>query len=217
MTSIRLLIVDNHTLFRQGLVSLLQSEPGYEVIGEASSGDEALQVVPELDPDVVLMDVKMPGIGGVEATRRLTEANPQARILMLTVSEEEESLFAAIQAGARGYILKSADAGELLDAIKRVHAGEAMLSPIMTLRLLQVLQSGGIPAPLSELPLTSREQDVFQLLAQGASNRQIAETLTITENTVKTHVRNILEKLELHSRSEVAAYARRLSSTPWSP
>jgi len=126
-------------------------------------------------------------------------------------------LFAAIQAGARGYILKNADAAELLEAIQRVHSGEAMLSPVMTLRLLQVLQSGGIPAPLAELPLTSREQDVFQLLAQGASNRQIAETLTITENTVKTHVRNVLEKLELHSRSEVAAYARRLSSSPLSP
>ena len=214
MASIRLLIVDNHTLFRQGLVSLLQSEPGYEVIGEASSGEESLHIVPELEPDVVLMDVKMPGIGGVEATRRLIGTNPEARVLMLTVSEEEESLFAAIQAGARGYILKNADASDLLDAIQRVHAGEAMLSPIMTLRLLDALKSGGIPAPLPELSLTSREQDVFHLLAQGASNRQIAETLMITENTVKTHVRNILEKLELHSRSEVAAYARRLSSTP---
>jgi two-component system nitrate/nitrite response regulator NarL len=214
VAAVRLLIVDNHTLFRQGLVSLLQSEPGYEVIGEASSGEEALHLVPELGPDVVLMDVKMPGIGGVEATRQLMEANPEVRVLMLTVSEEEEILFAAIQAGARGYILKNADASELLEAIRRVYAGEAMLSPVMTLRLLQVLQSGGIPAPVSALPLTSREQDVFQLLAKGASNRQIAETLTITENTVKTHVRNILEKLELHSRSEVAAYARRLSVNP---
>jgi DNA-binding NarL/FixJ family response regulator len=105
VAAIRLLIVDNHTLFRQGLVSLLQSEPGYEVTGEASSGEEALHLVPELGPDVVLMDIKMPGIGGVEATHRLMEANPEARVLMLTVSEEEENLFAAIQAGARGYIL----------------------------------------------------------------------------------------------------------------
>jgi len=213
VASIRLLIVDNHTLFRQGLVSLLQSEPGYSVIGEASSGEEALLLVSELAPDVVLMDVKMPGIGGVEATRRLMETNPEERILMLTVSEEEENLLAAIQVGARGYILKNADAGELLEAIQRVYAGEAMISPTMTFRLFQVLRNGGIPTPLPELPLTSREQDVFQLLAQGASNRQIAETLMITENTVKTHVRNILEKLELHSRNEVAAYARRLSST----
>jgi DNA-binding NarL/FixJ family response regulator len=212
--SIRLLIVDNHTLFRQGLVSLLESEPGFQVVGEASSGEEALQIAPELQPDVVLMDVKMPGIGGVEATRRLVKTVPETRVLMLTVSDEEESLFAAIQAGARGYILKNADAGELLEAVQRVHAGEAMLSPVMTLRLFQTLRSGRAPTPLPDLPLTPREQDVFQLLAQGASNRQIAEALTITENTVKTHVRNILEKLELHNRSEVAAYARRAKLTP---
>jgi DNA-binding NarL/FixJ family response regulator len=214
MAPIRLLIVDNHTLFRQGLVSLLQSEPGLQVIGEAGGGEEALKLAQELQPDVVLMDVKMPGMDGVEATRRLLEVMPHARVLMLTVSEEEENLFAAIQAGARGYILKNADADELLQAIERVHAGEAMLSPVMTFRLLQALRSGGAPIPFSELPLTSREQDVFQLLVQGASNRQIAESLMITENTVKTHVRNILEKLELHSRTEVAAYARRLNLIP---
>ncbi len=212
MAFIRLLIVDNHTLFRQGLVSLLHSEPELEVIGEAASGEEAMQLVPKLRPDVVLMDVKMPGIGGVEATRRLVERMPQTRILMLTVSEEEENLFAAIQAGARGYILKNADADELLEAISRVHAGEAMISPAMTFRLMKALRSGGVLAPPPELPLTSREQDVFDLLARGASNRQIAEALTITENTVKTHVRSILEKLELRNRSEVAAYARRLFS-----
>jgi len=214
MPLIRLLIVDNHTLFRQGLVSLLHNEPGYEVVGEASSGEESLQMVPKLRPDVVLMDVKMPGIGGVEATRRLVEAVPSVRVLMLTVSEEEESLFAAIQAGARGYILKNADADELLQAIQRVQAGEAMLSPVMTLRLLEALRGGRAPALLPELPLTPREQDVFHLLAQGASNQQIAVALTITENTVKTHVRNILAKLELNNRSEVAAYSRRLSSGP---
>jgi two-component system NarL family response regulator len=209
MASINLLIVDNHTLFRQGLVSLLQSEPGFEVIGEAGSGEEALQRVPQLQPDVVLMDVKMPGIGGVEATRRLAEQMPGIRVLMLTVSEEEDSLFAAIQAGARGYILKNADADELLEAIRRVHAGEAMISPSMTFRLMEALRSGGGPIPMPELPLTSREQDVFHLLARGVSNREIAKALTISENTVKTHVRNILEKLELDNRLEVAAFARR--------
>ncbi len=211
MAAIRLFIVDDHTLFRQGLVSLLQNEPGLEVAGEAASGEQALLLGPSLQPDVILMDVKMPGIGGVEATRRLAEAMPQSRVLMLTVSEEEESLLAAIQAGARGYILKNAGADELLEAIRRVHHGDAILSPVMTGRLFQTLRSGGVPTPLTALPLTRREQDVFHLLAQGASNRQIAEALTITENTVKTHVRNILEKLELHNRSEVAAYARRLS------
>jgi two-component system nitrate/nitrite response regulator NarL len=211
MTSIRLLIVDNHTLFRQGLVSLLESEPGFNVVGEAGSGEEALQMARQLQPDVVLMDVKMPGIGGVEATRRLLELMPSARVLMLTVSEEEESLFAAIHAGARGYILKNADADELLEGIRRVHAGEATISPSMTFRLIQALRSGGGPAAPPELPLTPREQDVFHLLVRGASNREIAETLTISENTVKTHVRNILDKLELDNRVEVAAFARRFN------
>jgi two-component system nitrate/nitrite response regulator NarL len=214
MPSIRLLIVDNHTLFRQGLVSLLQSEPGFQVIGEAGSGEEALDLARQLQPDVVLMDVKMPGIGGVEATRRLLELMPPARVLMLTVSEEEESLFAAIHAGARGYILKNANADELLEGIRRVHAGEAMISPAMTFRLMQVLRSGGAPASASELPLTPREQDVFHLLVRGASNREIAESLTISENTVKTHVRNILDKLELDNRVEVAAFARRFNLPP---
>lgn len=211
MTPIRLLIVDNHTLFRQGLVSLLAGEPEFDVVGEASGGEQALQLAQSLQPDVVLMDVNMPGMDGLEATRRLLEMMPEARVLMLTVSDEEENLFAAIQAGARGYILKNADADELLQAIQRVHAGEGMLSPAVTLRLLQTLRAGGAPSPASDLPLTSREQDVLRLLAQGVSNRQIAETLTISENTVKTHVRHILEKLGLSSRSEVAAYARRMN------
>ena len=215
MAAVRLLIVDNHTLFRQGLVSLLGSEPGMQVIGEAGSGEEALQLAAQLKPDVILMDVKMPGMGGVEATRRLLASMPQTRVMMLTVSEEEESLLAAIQAGARGYILKNADADELLQAIQRVHAGEAIISPGMTLRLFETLRSGGLPAAMpAALPLTGRELDVFRLLAQGASNREIAQALTVTENTVKTHVRNILDKLELRNRSEVAAYARRQNLTP---
>jgi two-component system NarL family response regulator len=209
MPSIRLMIVDNHTLFRQGLVSLLDSEPGFQVVGEAGSGEEALAEAVRVDPDVILMDVKMAGIGGVEATRRLMDMMPAARVLMLTVSEEEESLFAAIRAGARGYILKNANADELLEAIRRVHAGEGMISPTMTIRLVEALRSGGAPSPPPELPLTRREEDVFHLLARGFSNRDIAETLTISENTVKTHVRNILEKLGVDNRAEVAAFARR--------
>jgi len=206
---IRLLIVDDHTLFRQGLVSLLQMEPELEVVGEAADGEEVVRLVRELRPDVVLMDVQMPQVDGVEATRRLLAAVPEARVLMLTVSEEDEDLFAAIQAGARGYILKNAEADELLEAIRRVHAGEAMLSSAVTLRVLEALRTGQIPTS-PDLPLTPRERDVLRLLARGASNRQIAETLMISENTVKTHVRNILDKLGLRRRSEVAAYVRHL-------
>lgn len=213
MAPIRLFIVDDHTLFRQGLVGLLQSEPGLEVVGEAAGGEEALHQILALEPDVVLMDVKMPQMDGVEVTRRLLAARPQTRVLVLTVSEEDEDLFAAIQAGARGYILKNADADELLQAIARVHAGEAMLSPAVTLRVLQALRSGG-PPPEPELPLTPRERDVLRLLAQGASNRQIAERLMISENTVKTHVAHILEKLGLDNRAEVVAYVSRLNLSP---
>lgn len=210
MRPIRLLIVDDHTLFRQGLVSLLQDESDFQVVGEAASGEEALSMARQLQPDVVLMDVTMPGMGGIETTRRLLTLMPHARVLMLTVSEEDEDLFAAIQAGARGYILKNADADELLDAIRRVHTGEAMLSPSVTLRVLEVLRKG-VPLALPDLPLTRREQEVLALLAQGASNRQIAETLMVSENTVKTHVRHILEKLGLRSRGEVIAYARQFN------
>jgi two-component system nitrate/nitrite response regulator NarL len=209
MPPISLLIVDDHTLFRQGLVSLLLGEPGFRVAGEAASGEEALRLAAELQPDVVLMDVKMPGMDGVETTRCLLERMPQIRVLMLTVSEEDESLFAAIQAGARGYILKNADADDLLSAIRSVHAGEAAISPPMAARLFQALRTGALPTTALASALTEREQAVARLLAQGASNRQIAETLVITENTVKTHVRNILKKLELHSRGQVAGYSHR--------
>jgi len=210
MRSIRLLIVDDHTLFRQGLVSLLRGEPGFEVVGEAATGDEAVRLALTLQPDVILMDVKMAGMDGVETTRRLLEVIPHARILMLTVSDEDEDLFAAIQAGARGYILKNANADELLEAIRRVHAGEAMLSPAVTLRVLQAIRDG-IPITDHTSELTPRERDVLHLLARGASNREIAESLMISENTVKTHVRHILEKLDLRSRGELIARARALS------
>lgn len=209
MTPIRVLIVDDHTMFRQGLVNLLQIESELQVIGDAPDGAAALQKARALQPDVVLMDVKMPRMGGVEATRQLLADMPGVRVLMLTVSEEDEDLFAAIRAGARGYILKNADADELLEAIRRLHAGQAMLSPDMTLRLLQTLRDG--PLPPAKLPLTPRQLDVFRLLARGISNREIAEALVISENTVKTHVRHIMEKLEIRSRYEVADYARRLN------
>ena len=209
MPPISLLIVDDHTLFRQGLVSLLLGEPGFRVLGEAACGEEALRLAAELQPDVVLMDVKMPGMDGVEATRHLLERMPQVRVLMLTVSDEDESLFAAIQAGARGYILKNADADDLLSAIRSVHAGEAAISPPMAARLFQALRAGALPSNALASALTEREQAVARLLAQGASNRQIAEALVITENTVKTHVRNVLKKLELRSRGQLAGYTRR--------
>jgi DNA-binding NarL/FixJ family response regulator len=210
MTPIRLLIVDNHTLFRQGLISLLQNEHEFRVVGEAASGDAAVQQALALQPDVVLMDVALPGMDGIETACRLLEALPGTRILMLTVSDRDDHLLAAIQAGARGYLLKNAGADELFYAIRHVHAGEGVLSPAMTLRLFQVVRASPawLPLPTADLPLTRREQDVLRLLAQGQSNRQIAQVLMVSENTVKTHVRHILEKLELDSRSEAIALVR---------
>ncbi len=211
MTPIRLLIVDNHTLFRQGLISLLQNEHDFHVVGEAASGDAAVQQALALQPDVVLMDVALPGIDGIETACRLLADMPGVRVLMLTVSDRDEHLLAAIHAGARGYLLKSADADELFYAIRHVHAGEGILSPAMTLRLFHLVRASPalLPLPAADLPLTRREQDVLRLLAQGQSNRQIAEALMVSENTVKTHVRHILEKLELESRSEAVAFVRR--------
>jgi DNA-binding NarL/FixJ family response regulator len=208
---IRLLIVDNHTLFRQGLISLLQNEHEFLVVGEAASGDAAVQQALALQPDVVLMDVALPGMDGIETACRLQEALPGTRVIMLTVSEGDEHLLAAIHVGARGYLLKSADADELFYAIRHVHDGEAILSPAMTLRLFHMVRASPamLPLPTVDLPLTKREQDVLRLLAQGQSNRQIAQALMVSENTVKTHVRHILEKLELDSRSEAVALVRR--------
>ncbi len=211
MTPIRLLIVDNHTLFRQGLISLLQNEHEFLVAGEAANGDAAVQQALALQPDVVLMDVTLPGTDGIETACRLLADMPGVRVLMLTVSESEEHLLAAIQAGARGYLLKSAAAAELFYAIRAVQAGEAVLSPAMTLRLFNIVRASPalLPLPPADLPLTKREQDVLRLLALGQSNRQIAQVLMVSENTVKTHVRHILEKLELDSRSAAVALVRR--------
>ena len=207
MTPIRVLIVDDHTMFRQGLVSLLQIESEFQVVGEAPDGEEGLRLAPDVQPDVVLMDVNMPKMGGIEATRKLLADIPRAQVLMLTVSETNDDLLGAIRAGAQGYILKHADADELLHAIRRVHAGEAMLSPPVTRRLFQTLRDG--PLPASRLPLTQRESEVFRFLIRGASNQDIAEDLFVSENTVKTHVRHILKKLGIRSRHEAADYARR--------
>jgi len=207
MIPIRVLIVDDHTMFRQGLVSLLQIESEFQVVGEAPDGEEGLRLALDVQPDVVLMDVNMPKMGGIEATRKLLADIPRAQVLMLTVSQANDDLLAAIRAGAQGYILKHADADELLHAIRRVHAGEAMLSPPVARRLLQTLRDG--PLPASRLPLTQRESEVFWFLIRGASNQEIAKDLFVSENTVKTHVRHIMKKLGIRSRHEAADYARR--------
>ena len=210
---IRVLIVDDHALFRRGLMLVLESEDGIEVVGEADDGEDAIAKAEQLAPDVVLMDVRMPRISGIEATRRLAEALPTTKIIMLTVSDEEEDLYEAIKAGATGYLLKEISIEEVADAVRAVTQGQTLISPSMASKLIaeftnlakRATDRQQVPVPR----LTERELDVLRLVAQGITNREIAEQLFIAENTVKNHVRNILEKLHLHSRMEAVLYAVR--------
>jgi two-component system NarL family response regulator len=211
--AIRVLICDDHALFRRGLVMVLESEAGVEVVGEAEDGDEAIRRAEELAPDVVLMDVRMPRVTGIEATRAIAAVDPSAKILMLTVSDEEDDLYDAVKAGATGYLLKEISIEEVADAIRAVVSGQSLISPSMASKLLTEFtnlarkadEKQAVPTPR----LTDRELEVLKLVAQGMSNREIAGELYISENTVKNHVRNILEKLHLHSRMEAVVYAVR--------
>jgi two-component system NarL family response regulator len=211
--TVRVMICDDHALFRRGLIMVLESEDGVEVVAEAEDGEEAIKKAEEFAPDVVLMDVRMPKISGIEATRAISEVIPTAKILMLTVSDEEEDLYDAIKAGANGYLLKEISIEEVASAIRAVVTGQSLISPSMASKLLNEFTSlakraeerQSVPTPR----LTERELEVLKLVAQGMSNREIATELYISENTVKNHVRNILEKLHLHSRMEAVVYAVR--------
>ncbi|MGQ0830201.1 MAG: response regulator [Microthrixaceae bacterium] len=211
--AIRVMICDDHALFRRGLVMVLESEDGIEVVGEAEDGQEAIATVADLAPDVVLMDVRMPRVSGIEATRTIAELVPSAKILMLTVSDEEEDLYGAIKAGATGYLLKEISIEEVATAIRAVVGGQSLISPSMASKLLSEFtnlskkadERQSVPSPR----LTDRELEVLKLVAEGMSNKEIAGELFISENTVKNHVRNILEKLHLHSRMEAVVYAVR--------
>ena len=210
---IRVLIVDDHALFRRGLQMVLESEPDIEVVGEASDGHEALEQAEQTTPDVVLMDVRMPRLSGIEATGVLKDTMPSARIIMLTISDEETDLYEAIKAGASGYLLKEISIEEVAGAVRNVHQGQSMISPAMASKLITEFASmvrgreerTSVPAPR----LTERELQVLKLVARGKNNRDIGADLFISENTVKNHVRNILDKLHLHSRMEAVVYAVR--------
>ncbi|MEK7848256.1 MAG: response regulator transcription factor [Chloroflexota bacterium] len=212
---IRVLLVDDHVLFRRGIASVFQGQPDYLLVGEAGDGLEAVEKALALAPDVVLMDINMPRCNGLEATLHLNARVPAARVLMLTVSEKEADLFSAIRFGARGYLLKDTQPQEVLQAVARVAVGEAVLSPAMAAKLLEEFKGGATaPAPAEAVPEVSpRETEVLRLVAGGASNREIAAALSISENTVRTHLKNILEKLHLKNRSQAAAHAARLGLT----
>jgi two-component system NarL family response regulator len=210
---IRVLIVDDHALFRRGLMLVLESEPGIEVVGEAEDGVDAQTKAEATAPDVVLMDVRMPKLSGIEATRAVAAAIPTTKIIMLTVSDEEDDLYEAIKAGAAGYLLKEISIEEVADAVRAVVQGQTLISPSMASKLITEFQSlSRLAADRSQVPapkLTDRELEVLKLVAQGMTNREAADRLFIAENTVKNHVRNILEKLHLHSRMEAVLYAVR--------
>ncbi len=211
--AIRVLIVDDHALFRRGLEMVLQQEDDVEVVGEAGDGSEAIEKAQELMPDVVLMDVRMPRRGGIEATQAIKDLIPHAKILMLTISDEEADLYDAIKAGANGYLLKEISIDEVANAIRSVAKGQSLISPSMASKLLDEFASMVKRADeKQQLPtprLTDREMEVLKLVAKGHNNRDIAKELYISENTVKNHIRNILEKLHLHSRMEAVVYAVR--------
>ena len=213
---IRVLIADDHALFRRGLEMVLAEEDGIKLVGQASDGAEAVQVASATVPDVVLMDIRMPKTSGIEAARRMKESAPSAKIVMLTISDEEDDLFEAIRAGASGYLLKDIPLDEVADSVRAVHGGQSLINPSMAGKLLTEFATLARrdeeepPAKHVAAPkLTEREMEVLRLVARGMNNRDIAKDLFISENTVKNHIRNILEKLHLHSRMEAVVYAVR--------
>ena len=209
---IRVLLADPHALFRRGVRLVLDDEADIEVIGECGDGLEAVDLIVELIPDLVLIDVRMPGVSGVEVTRRARSLVPSVKVAVLTVSEEDDDLFAAVRAGATGYLLKELSIEELPDAVRAVARGQSLISPSMASRLLAEFNalSRRVEEQRGTAPrLSDRELEVLRLVARGLSNKDIAAELVIAENTVKNHVRNILEKLQLRSRMEAAMYAVR--------
>jgi RNA polymerase sigma factor (sigma-70 family) len=210
MKKIRILIADDHPMFRFGMRALIESEDEFEVVGEASTGTEAVAMTSDLAPDVVLMDITMPTLNGIEATRQIMSRNPDTGILMVTMLDDN-SLFAAMRAGARGYLLKGADGEETLRAIRAVANGEAIFSPAIAARMAEVFATStqAEKTPQAAFPeLTPREREILELIADGKSNAEIAEKLTLSLKTVRNHVSNILNKLQVSDRLQAALRAR---------
>ena len=188
MEALRVLIADDHPLFRDGLRNLIEAAPDAEVVGEAASGADVVERALELQPDVVVMDLHMPGVNGMEATRRIVETSPHIGVLVLTMFEDDDSVFAAMRAGARGYLLKGSDSEETLRALRAVGAGEAIFSPAIAERLIAFFASAPSGPPQAFPELTGRERDVLELVAQGKSNAAIAHQLTLSQKTIRNHV-----------------------------
>jgi len=211
MTPYRVLLADDHALFREGLAGIINAQPDFQVVGEASDGLEVFVKAQELKPDLILMDVQMPGMDGLEATRQIKQVLPATVIVMLTVRDDDEKLFQALKNGAQGYLLKDIPSKEMLAMLRGALKGEAALSPALAARVLaefRRLSAGGIAAQEDDSGLTEREQQVLAQVAQGATDKEIAEALSISLNTVKTHMRNILAKLQVSTRREAARVAK---------
>ncbi len=207
----RILIADDHTLFRDSLRSLLTAH-GFEIVGEAREGGEAIELTRRLQPDIVLMDLSMPGLDGLSATRLISAEMPQVKVIVLTASDDDAKLFEAIKSGAQGYLLKNLESKEFFALLEGVGRGEPALTPLLASKLLQEFARPPRPAAESHDPdaLTDREREVLELLVRGVtSNRKLAKNLGVSENTVKFHVRNILDKLHLHNRAQVVGFALR--------
>ena len=207
MPPIRILIADDHLLFRDGLHGLLDAMPDTEVVGEAATGDEAVALATSLQPDVILMDIKMPGLNGIAATREILAANPQIGILILTMFEDDDSVFAAMRAGALGYLLKAAGHEELLRAIRGVNNGEAIFGPGIARRVIGFFASSPAAPPRAFPELSDREEEIVRLIAQGRSNHEIADRLTLSVKTVQNHVSNIFGKLQVADRAQAVIRA----------
>ena len=207
-----ILLVDDHVLFRKGLAALISDRADLELVGEAGDGLEAIEAAHRLAPDIILMDVHMPRLSGLEAVQRISAEMPQVRVVMLTISDDDSDLFAAIKAGAFGYLLKNMEPDQLFEMLEGIRRGEAPVAGVLATKILKEFRhpehTAASAMPASEA-LTPREMDVLKLVAQGSTNREIAAALFITENTVKIHLRNILEKLHLQNRTQAGAYAVR--------
>jgi two-component system nitrate/nitrite response regulator NarL len=212
---IRVVVIDDHSLFRRGVTALLAHEPGIAVVGEAADGFDGIRTVLAQLPDVVLLDLHMPGISGIEALQAILKDAPATHVVMLTVSEDAEDLFAALRSGALGYLLKNIDTEFLVASIRRAAAGDSVISPEMTGRLVRQVVSGASSAGPAET-LSPREREILHCLARGASNKEIARELDVAESTVKIHVQHILRKLELTSRVQAAVWAveHRIAAKP---
>ena len=214
MDTIRVLIVDDHQLFRDGLRALLLAAPDTEVVGEAASGREAIQLAAQTQPHIILMDIQMPDMDGIEATRQIVQANPAINVLMVTMFEDDQSVFAAMRAGARGYVLKGVRHEEMLRAIRAVGSGEAIFSPSIAARMMNFFAASRSAGPPAATPdetfadLTDREREILGLIARGESNAAIAEALSISVKTVRNHVSNIFNKLQVADRAQAALRAR---------